>query len=232
MGVYFVLDTIVRATTEPYILVQDADDWSDSRRAAILLDRMRRTGAAAVLSSQMVYPLDHSGPRRVDDHDLGRAYTPKYSFRGLHTGLFERESLEAVGGYIGAYRINYDILLVNLVGMYGPIEYVNQALYHVEKQVNSLTTSASTGIGSPYRTEVRRELAETYAKCFPHFSRFKNGEISREELARRFQDITRSAYPSGMSALLTSVSARIRSHLEERNVQDVLEIDMAYYRAT
>src|SRR5450631_1770137 len=65
-GPYFTLAAALDATTAPYLLIQDADDWSDPRRAALLLEMLQREGTDLAVSAQPQYVEQGNGVRLVE----------------------------------------------------------------------------------------------------------------------------------------------------------------------
>jgi protein-L-isoaspartate O-methyltransferase len=172
-GRYFVDAVILAATPDPYLLIQDADDWSEPARAAALLESCQLSGTRQLSSSQPLVVgavsacrLWREGSRAgqlLTYPALRRPLSERFQFRSDHHGLFRTDVLRQVGGNYGGYRIGYDTLLINLLGMVGQVAYVERPLYNRQVRPNSLTTSASTGMRSAQRQQVRDELAWLYS---------------------------------------------------------------------
>lgn len=165
-GRYFVDAVILAATPDPYLLIQDADDWSEPGRVATLLQswQLSESGqlSGAVSASRLWREGSRAG-RMLTYPGLRRPLANRFEFRSDHHGLFSTEALRRIGGNYGGYRIGYDTLLINLLCMTGEVAYVEQPLYNRQVRANSLTTSQATGMRSAKRRQVRGELAEMYA---------------------------------------------------------------------
>ncbi len=172
-GRYFVDAVILAATPDPYLLIQDADDWSEPERAAALLESCQLSESWQLSSSQprvvgavSACRLWREGSRAsqlLTYPGLRRPLSDRFEFRSDHHGLFRTDALRAVGGNYGGFRIGYDTLLVNLLSMLGEVAYVERPLYHRQVRANSLTTSQATGMRSAQRRRVRSELAGLYS---------------------------------------------------------------------
>ena len=117
-GPYFVNDVILRATPDPYLMVQDADDWSDPERISLLLEIIREDHAVAAFSAENRHflPGKKITARQFERFPgLAQPLTYQYEFRANNHGLFMAEALRNVGGYYGGFRIAYDRLLINFL---------------------------------------------------------------------------------------------------------------------
>lgn len=190
-GRYFADAVVLRATPDPFYLIQDADDWSAPNRLAVLLERLRSTDHLGVVSAAQWWRQAPNGDgarspiRRLTYEALDQPLTRSFAFRSDHHGLFRTEALRAIGGYYGGFRIGYDTLIMNLLMMLGPVGFVNETLYHRVIRSNSLTTSAATGMRSPRRSAVHDRLQTLYREAYARYrARGCDGDARAEALSR------------------------------------------------
>lgn len=221
-GRYFADAVVLNATTDPYFLIQDADDWSEPNRISILLEIMGQDYSHAAISAMFVHMLDQDQVPCNDTLRFERLREPlthEYMYRGPHHGLFKCQALRRIGGPFGGFTIGYDKLLVNLLLMTGRISYVDVPLYHRLIRPNSLTTSELTGLGSHVRLEVRKQLSSIYSAAFKSYLGYKAGEIDASTLAasiRRLcsQNVTRRD-TAGLSAASSALRALMQRGLSQ-----------------
>ena len=195
-GPYFVTAAVLDACNTPYLLIQDADDWSAPRRAERLLGALERDRSDFSVSAAPQFIEHEKGHRIVDirwrrdshEADAGNfvihhRITSAFKYRAPHHGLFRSDSLRAIGGYYGGLKINYDTLVPNLILMIGRISHVPEGLYYRLLRPESLTHGKRTGVDS---ADARRESAfqrELYKSCFASYRQFLNGKITSSQLA-------------------------------------------------
>lgn len=218
-GRYFVDAVILAATPDPFLLIQDADDWSELGRVAALLNALGAQGwqlsescqpsvVGAVSASRLWREGSRAG-QLLAYPGLRRPLSERFEFRSDHHGLFRTDALRAVGGNYGGYRIGYDTLLVNLLSMLSEIAYVEQPLYHRQVRANSLTTSQATGMRSAQRRRVRNELAGLYAEALQAYRRFRPAE-DVQELAAAISAICQATVSDRERAEIADHAARLR----------------------
>jgi glycosyltransferase involved in cell wall biosynthesis len=194
-GPYFATEIVLRATSTPYFLIQDADDWSSPHRVEHLLRALERDHSDFAISAQPQFVEGPRGNAVVDVRwrsaslkpDEGKfivhhCLTPVYKYRAPHHGLFRTSSLQAIGGYYCGMRISHDTLLPNLILMTGRISHVPQGLYYRLLRSESLTHSSDTGIGS---SKAKRESAiqrGLYRACFYYYQFFRAGRLTAGQL--------------------------------------------------
>lgn len=160
-GAYFARAVALEATDTAFHGVVDADDWVEPH----WLETMLGTGASAV----------QHGTRFVEEGDSSTVQVWKHARRELatklihytsHTGVYETQRLRQVGGYCPTYRVGYDSLLCSVLRLDGPVEIVDEPLYHRRVHKESLTQAASTRIGSAHREPIKRKLDATYRRMY------------------------------------------------------------------
>jgi glycosyltransferase involved in cell wall biosynthesis len=194
-GPYFATQVVLSATSTPYFLIQDADDWSSPRRVERLLDALQRDRSDLAVSAEPQFLEHPSGSlvvdvrwrkdsRKPDDGNfiVHHRLTPSYKYRAPHHGLFRTGSLRAIGGYYCGLRISYDTLLPNLILMMGRISHVPDPLYFRQLRPESLTHGSSTGIGSANATRESAIQRHLYRSCFYYYQFFKAGRLTLSQL--------------------------------------------------
>jgi|GEM_PF-912485 len=221
-GRYFVDAVILAATPDSYLLIQDADDWSEPGRVTALLNALGAQGwqlsescQPSIVGAVSACRLWREGSRasqRLDYPGLRRPLSERFEFRSDHHGLFRTDALRAVGGNYGGYRIGYDTLLVNLLSMLGEVAYVEQPLYHRQVRANSLTTSQATGMRSAHRRQVRNELASLYAEALRAYHRYRPAGDT-ESLAAAVRAICQARVSDAERAEIAEHAARLREFI-------------------
>jgi hypothetical protein len=196
-GPYFATAVVLNATSAPFFLIQDADDWSSPGRAACLLGQLERDGSDFAVSAQLHYTETDSGSSvsdlkwsSVSSNGSGQKWcvlrtklTPDFVYRAPHHGLFRTDSVRRAGGYYGGFRISYDAMLTNLILMIGRISHVPQPLYYRQVWPESLTQSPVTGMRSRTRQEAEHSIAALYKRCFNLYLDYLAGRIDSSRFA-------------------------------------------------
>jgi glycosyltransferase involved in cell wall biosynthesis len=216
-GPYFAHHVVLSATPDSFLLIQDADDWSAPERLSLLLETLQREAAVFAFSAE--WQLRERGhgtlsldtirwaekarapqsnvPRSPRTAADGRAqrflFDPylndTYVNRASHHALFRRDSLKAIGGYYGGYRMNYDTLLTNVLMMTGHASFVKQPLYYYVIRRDSLSHAAATNSTSALRQRVKIEQAELYRRSLHVCRLYLKQQISRIALVSRIREI-------------------------------------------
>ncbi|MEV7024147.1 glycosyltransferase family 2 protein [Kitasatospora sp. NPDC093558] len=174
-GVYFGISAALYSGAADYLLIQDADDWSEPGRVEALLAELRRSGAGLAVSAQTVH---YAGGRHYRDGSprgsyledasarLARPASEDYYMPCNHHGLYRADFLRRLGGYYGGFRFSYDGLIIAVSHALGEIGYVPRPLYHRLRRPGSLTTRPETAEGSERRNAVDACLAGLYRTLF------------------------------------------------------------------
>ena len=220
-GRYFVDAVILAATPDPYLLIQDADDWSEPERVAALLDAVRgqhserrQPPVVGAVSACRLWREGSSQGQLLTYPGLRRPLSERFEFRSDHHGLFRSDALSMIGGNYGGYRIGYDTLLINLLSMLGELAYVSRPLYHRQVRAGSLTTSQTTGMRSAQRSRVRQELAELYSAALRVYRSHGATDGSSPELAAAIQAICQARVSQRERAEIQEHAARLRPLIE------------------
>jgi glycosyltransferase involved in cell wall biosynthesis len=209
-GPYFAHQVVLGASTTPYFLVQDADDWSVPHRVATLLDALIADGSDLAFSAWQQYRSNDNGTLQPDSirwrhrqpsdpatapHGQRELFlfdpllTDQFVNRAAHHGLFRREALERIGGYYAGFRMNYDTLLTNFLLMTGRVSFVEKALYQYLIRPDSLSHSAATGVRSPVRIMTKQQLAAMYREAYNDYSAWMRRDLSSLDFNDRIRGL-------------------------------------------
>jgi glycosyltransferase involved in cell wall biosynthesis len=211
-GRYFADAVVLGATTSPYYLVQDADDWSEPDRIKRLMQKLQADRADAAFSALYSHTGGRLTPRRpsiLRYPELSRPLTRLLEHRTSHVGLFRTAALRRVGGYYGGFRIGYDTLLISLLLMMGRLTYLERPLYHRLRRDESLTMSSVTGLKSAQRMEAWRQLRSMYTEALQAYQRQQAGKIGRDVLAARLRRVVNARVTAGEREVCATASARL-----------------------
>lgn len=189
-GRYFADQVVLTASRAPYLLVHDADDWSEPQRIERLLRELRRRHAAAAFSAAWRPGLGGTAGRVVDPDRIHLPLGPSLQHRAWHHGLYRTDALRAVGGFHAGMRVAFDTYLVNAMAMTMPIATVPEPLYHLRPRADSLTRAAATGHGSALRRRTHGILQTMYREAFAAYAAYLDGDLDRDELLGRVRAVT------------------------------------------
>lgn len=199
-GRYFVDQVALMARLGPYLLIQDADDWSEPDRVRALVQEMRRRHSAAVVSSYYRHrfgsvgepesepePELSSSPTVVNPSLVSAPVTALYPNRpyqpSWYYALFDASSLLNVGGCYGGDHAGYDTLLFHLMRMTGAIAALDEPLYHRSEP------SGSIRLDSASRRASLTELAGLYEEAYHVYCEYLQGNISLSLLGRQLRSL-------------------------------------------
>ena len=212
-GRYFADAVVLAATDDPYLLIQDADDWSEPDRVERLLQALRKNHANAAFSDIAIH--DAQGRRQLRKHEgLDRPLHHRLRHISDHFGLFRTDALRAVGGQHPGFRLGFDTLLVNLMAMTGPVQRVPKALYHRRLRAGSLTTNRRTGLRSRMRERIRARLAADYRKLLAEHQRYLRGEIRRRDMCKRIRKVVFRDRNEALYAAVQEAAGRLKRQLK------------------
>lgn len=161
-GSYFARAVALAATKTPFHGVVDSDDWVDPEWA----ERLLGVGADAVQHGSRWQEADGQEPVVEPWRHARRPLATRLLHYSSHTGIYATGRLRDAGGYSPAYRVGYDSLLSAVLRLLGPVEVVDEPLYHRRLHAASLSHAPGTKIGSPERMKVRAELDTAYRKAY------------------------------------------------------------------
>lgn len=194
-GSFFANAVVLEATPDPYHLVQDADDWSEPDRVAVLLRKLRREHADAAVSSKRLWKILRGRATRGKIKrypGVAQPLSEEYLLRVAHHGLFRVDALRDIGGYYGGFRVGYDAFLMNVLMMTGRISYVEEPLYNCLIRPDSLSRSRETGGRSSIRLNARKQMGQLYREAYGYYNEYLDGSIDEKSFAGLIREICRS----------------------------------------
>lgn len=230
-GPYFVHQVVLGASLAPFLLIQDADDWSAPDRVRTLLRMLHRDGSDMAFSAWQQYTQEAGGALRTASVRWRRAdrdarkrerflfdpiLTDDFINRASHHGVFRAATVKRLGGYYGGFRINYDTLLTNLLLMVGKVSFVQSPLYHYVLRRDSLSHSPVSGAFSPERIRVRKLQAAIYREALRFYRDWRRGRMTSPELMRRIREASAVRITAQERAELASETARLANLLRGR----------------
>jgi len=235
-GPYFVHQIVLTASSAPYFLVQDADDWSTPTRVASLLHALTTEGSDLAFSSWQQYRADADGNLQPDSIRWRRRrpgdpllappgqrelflFDPilneHFVNRAAHHGIFRRQALESIGGYYAGFRMNYDTLLTNFLLMTGRVSFVDEPHYQYVIRPDSLSHSAATGVRSPIRIATKQHLAAMYSEAFGHYHAWIRRQISSAEFTGHIRRLAACNITPELRSALNRETARLVAHIRQ-----------------
>jgi len=231
-GPYFATQLVLSATTAPYLLIQDADDWSHPERiqkllAAIDGDKADFAVSAQCLIREGVYnseePPDIRWIERLngtllvnglaDKYKVNTKLTRQFLYRSAHHGLFRTEVLRKIGGYYGGFRTSYDTILTNFILMVGKIAHVPEPLYYRLVRPTSLTQSAETGYRSIQRKQILLKLEQIYNITYKLYKSYLRGQMTGDNLIKSIRSTCENYIPKDDVQTISSESELLKPYL-------------------
>jgi glycosyltransferase involved in cell wall biosynthesis len=221
-GRYFADAIVLEATPDRWLLLQDADDWSEPDRLAELMTAVRAAHASGAFSAGWTYDeVDGTGEPEPGDYFPGRGLplTPDNDHRVNQTGLFLAEALRAIGGTFGGERIGYDTIIGNFLLMTANVAYVDRPLYHRRIRPDSLTHAPETSQKSPERERVWRRIYELYEPAWNAYRVYLDGQLDVPALAARLRQLRDGRVGQADRAALAADAARLRRLLADQDAR-------------
>lgn len=161
VGPYRLVQQIIEETNYDAYLFQDADDWSSCDRLALLLQAMITAGAELV-GTQELRVLDNGELLPVTyPLDVNAALAEKPGHPLLHpTSLVTRRLVLEVGGFATGLKFGGDTeFLLRSIWLAKSVN-IPQYCYFRRKRPDSLTTHPETGLDSPARQALLKQLKQ------------------------------------------------------------------------
>jgi glycosyltransferase involved in cell wall biosynthesis len=216
-GPYFATAVVLNACRSPYLMIQDADDWSVPDRLGRLLNGARRKSCDFMGSSLANFTESTNGVPKFSYYARFPNHTgandSRLFWRFSHHGLWKTSSLRSLGGYYGGFRVSYDLFLTNMIRILGKVECIDLPLYYRVSRAHSLTVQPKTALRSPYRAAVERLLGKMYREILTCRHAFLRREISAAQLLNCAARITQKHVTPDQSATLHYESDRLRAVL-------------------
>ncbi|MDA0165828.1 glycosyltransferase [Solirubrobacter ginsenosidimutans] len=207
-GRYFADQVVLQATRSPYLMLHDADDWSDPDLIERLVARLREDGGALAVSAAYRH-LAPGTPVRVVPGVRSHRIGPRFEHRAHQVGVFRAQAVSGLGGFYAGFTIGYDTFLVNALLMTDRIIDEPAPLYHWRMRPESLTTALDTGLRSSRRMHARRELERMYRFAYHAFRRHEAGHIDRTTLTTTIRDLAQARVATAERAELGQEAARL-----------------------
>jgi glycosyltransferase involved in cell wall biosynthesis len=202
-GRYFADQVVLEATTSDYLMIHDADDWSEPQRVAVLLRALRAEHAIGAVS------IAKGRPQLVN---LARL-TPPPGERLVHLanlhGVFRTDALRAIGGLFAGFTVGYDTFLVNALVMTGRIAPVPEPLYTWRLRADSLTQSPATGPRSMMRRRTAEQLREMHRTAHAAYTAYLAGRLELDALAATISRLGRARIEPALRGELDEQSKRL-----------------------
>jgi glycosyltransferase involved in cell wall biosynthesis len=214
-GRYFADQLVLMARLGQFLLIQDADDWSEPSRIEALLREMRQNHAVAAVSSHFQHR-EEAPPVVFKTRLASSTPTSLYldgvarPLRSTYYGLFDAAELLKVGGCYAGFRMGYDTFVLHLLAMVGSVAWIDEPLYHREVRADSLTTSDVTGLYSSARRLVTEELSERYQEAYHTYCEYLGGRISASVLASQLRALAWRSLRNSEWQALREESERLR----------------------
>lgn len=220
-GRYFADAVVLNATTNPYLMIQDADDWSEPQRLERLLRTIRAAHAGAAVSATRCFRgLQTDGKSNIESYPHPDMPLPDtFKHRANHQGLFRVDALKSVGGNYGGFRIGYDTLLLNLLLMTTGVSYVNDVLYNRHYHAKSLTQSPETGLNSGIRKHVRIQLRQMYYRIHQKYLEYLSFRIRHHELCSFIRKVCAENITREQNTALQRETERLKKAFDSRHYE-------------
>ena len=217
-GPYFATEVVLNATSSPYLLIQDADDWSAPRRVEGLLSELERQHADFAFSAHHLYKELANGQLVFQGMEWCQRPCTTLSdtllYRFPHTGLWRVRSLRNIGGYYGGFKFGYDRFLTSVVALVGKVSYVCAPLYHITSRPHSLMRNKGTGIGSSARAAMDREMDRMYKELYQLNLRFTEQALTATDLLMRLSAICKRHMSGEDERAVTRHSRQLRGLMQ------------------
>jgi DNA-binding CsgD family transcriptional regulator len=210
-GSYFAEQVVLQATHDPFLLIQEAEDWSEPTRVERLLRELRRQHAAGAVSSCRLVSAGGSGQIKRWPR-LGAPLAQTMERRATHHGLFRTDALRNVGGFHPGFRGGYDTLLINLLEMLDRIVAVDAPLYHARIRP-VLLSSAATRCGSASRVRDVRRLEVLYRRAYDAYQQYLDGTFDESRLAGDVRHLVESSTKPADALAVRNQAARLQQRL-------------------
>jgi glycosyltransferase involved in cell wall biosynthesis len=159
VGPYRILQSAIEQTNFDGYLFQDADDWCARDRLERLLEEAELTDAEWIGTQELMvlensifalrYPVKLDALRQAP---LSQPFC-------YASSLISRKFLTRLGGFASGLRFSGDLELVNRALWTDKIRNLDRYCYFRRVRKDSLTTSETTGLGSPARQETASRIA-------------------------------------------------------------------------
>jgi hypothetical protein len=162
VGPYRLIQKVIDDTHYWGYLFQDADDWSSCDRLQSLLHTALATGAE-LIGTQEIRVHDEAARLTGVNYplDVNAALATKPGHPLLHpTSLVTRDLVQRLGGFATGLRFGGDTEFLLRAVWSAKVLNLPSYSYFRRKRLDSLTTAPETGLESPARLELLRQLKQ------------------------------------------------------------------------
>jgi hypothetical protein len=226
-GPYFATTVVLHASDAPYLLIQDADDWSDRQRVDLLLAALERDHSDFAVSAQTLFAQKESSlhphsirwtenstaPAPQQRFVINPCLTDEYRYRAPHHGLFRSQALRDAGAYYAGFRLSYDRLITNLMLMTGRVSHVQESLYSRLIRTDSITHSPNTAWNSHKGMQEFETGRRLYALCFKQYLELAAGRLSLTAFLTFVQSLSQDQIVEADQCDLDAEVGRLKSLL-------------------
>lgn len=162
VGPYRLVQQVIEMTNYWAYLFQDADDWSSCDRLETLLEMVNATKADLVGTQEIrVYEEDAKLSLGCYPLDVNAALAEKPGHPLLHpTSLVTRDLVLRLGGFATGLRFGGDTEFLLRASFIATIRNSPRFCYFRRKRPGSLITAPETGLDSPARQELLRQVKQ------------------------------------------------------------------------
>jgi glycosyltransferase involved in cell wall biosynthesis len=221
-GPYFAVAAALFASRSPFLLVQDADDWSEPDRISKLLRVLAENDVGAAISAERLhyekscmFPHESLQPTRLEDFTWSIMHPPTRNmfFTCQHHGLFRTDLLRRLGGYYGGFRVSYDLLMMRVMHLLGELSCTSEPLYNRLRRRGSLTTSPQTRVRGEYRESVEAQLREIYSSIVKVYDKNAPDATKIDALMHQFLPVEQwlrlQSYATAMAGFVEKPSTSV-----------------------
>ncbi|MBE9223496.1 glycosyltransferase family 2 protein [Cyanobacterium stanieri LEGE 03274] len=176
IGPYQIIQSVINDSDYDYYMFQDADDWSMIDRLRVSIELMDKMGADMVGTQEYrVDDINHTLTPVVYPLNVNKALQEKPGHPLLHpTSLIKRSAFLRVNGFANALLYGADTEFLLRSHFHLKIYNSPEFGYFRRKRHNSLTTSPTTGLGTPEREKLLNTLK---AIAYNNYQIVKQGKI-------------------------------------------------------
>lgn len=171
VGPYRLIQTAIDRTQYDAYLFQDADDWSSLDRLERTLGEAERTGAELIGTQELMYLKESVFPNHYP-LEPSKILSGRGSYNLLHpSSLVSRDLVSRAGGYATGLRFSGDMEFFWRAVFVGKTANLDRYCYFRRIRMNSLITSARTGLSSPARGAIDERIKSRLAENQQRLSR-------------------------------------------------------------
>ncbi|MGD0603947.1 MAG: glycosyltransferase [Streptosporangiaceae bacterium] len=197
-GRYFVDQVALMARLGRYLLLHDADGWSEPDRVEALLEELRRRHSVAAVSSYYEYGSGPSTDQQTRSPGWPTLVSPGSTVAPVtalyldppgrpswYRALFDASRLLNVGGCYAGHRVGQDTFLFHLMRMTGAIVTLEQPLYHRSQSCGP----RASRLGTASDDASPAELARLHGEAYHVYCEYLQGNIGFSLLSQQLRSL-------------------------------------------